>query len=88
MTHLSDPELGTMTHGRNIDRTPSTSLYKWVECYNLERKIGCGSRRWALYGGPSKGKSLYRLCPECRRRGANIWMNTWLNTVVPERDVE
>ena len=88
MTHLSDPELGTMTHGRNINRTPSTSLYKWVECYNLERKIGCGSRRWALYGGPSKGKSLYRLCPECRRRGANIWMNTWLNTVVPERDVE
>ena len=88
MTHLSDPELGTMTHGRNIDRTPSTSLYKWVECYNLERKIGCGSRRWALYGGPSQGKSLYRLCPECRRRGANIWMNTWLNTVVPERDVE
>ena len=88
MTHLSDPELGTMTHGRNIDRTPSTSLYKWVECYNLERKIGCGSRRCALYGGPSKGKALYRLCPECRRRGANIWMNTWLNTVVPERDVE
>ena len=88
MTHLSDPELGTMTHGRNINRTPSTSLYKWVECYNLERKIGCGSRRWALYGGPSKGKSLYRLCPEGRRRGANIWMNTWLNTVVPERDVE
>jgi hypothetical protein len=88
MTHLSDPELGTMTHGRNINRTPSTSLYKWVECYNLEWKIGCGSRRWALYGGPSKGKSLYRLCPECRRRGANIWMNTWLNTVVPERDVE
>jgi hypothetical protein len=88
MTHLSDPELGTMTHGRDIDRTPPTSLYKWVECRNIEWKIGCGARRWALYGGPSKGKSLYRLCPECRRRGANIWLNTWLNDAVPEREVE
>jgi hypothetical protein len=77
-----------MTHGRDIDRTPPTSLYKWVECRNIEWKIGCGARRWALYGGPSKGKSLYRLCPECRRRGANIWLNTWLNDAVPEREVE
>ena len=88
MTHLFDLELGTMTHGRDIDRTPLTSLYKWVECYNPEREYGCGARRWALYGGPSKGYSLYRLCPECRRRGANIWLNAWLNNVVRECDAE
>ena len=88
MIHRSDLELGTMTHGRDIDRTPLTSLYKWVECYNPERSYGCGARRWALYGGPSKGNSLYRLCPECRRRGANIWMNSWPDTAVRECDAE
>lgn len=64
---LTEIELGTVVYGRDIGLEPENDRFKWVECANVERGIGCHERRWAAYHSASRDYSRFRLCPKCNR---------------------
>ena len=64
MSSQTGPETGTISHGRDVGKTPADGKFIFVECWNPEFSRGCKERRWA----PVRSRfrtGPYRLCDVC-----------------------